>query len=306
MSNATVNTYDAVGNLLSVTDPEGNETSYQYDRLDRQVTVTDPLGNTSTEEYDADGNVIQNVDRDGRVTDYLYDPLNRQVEEDWMSGETPSHTIQSYYDAAGELVGVAESDTQDSSNATCYKYSYDGDGRVLTSRMAPGDLAQSPTVLNFSGNLTSSQMVDWNHDGTKKPYATLAASSQLDNLPAGQTVLVLVTSSAFATALFVQPPNGSQSNWLIATHTDGKSTWFIFTVGDSQTEGQWLLAVTSTSAMANGLFSVQVTLDPSPFVPTALTELDYTYYADGSVETCDGQVGPRVAQRQGGHHDLRL
>ena len=65
MSNATVNTYDAVGNLLSVTDPEGNETSYQYDRLDRQVTVTDPLGNTSTEEYDADGNVIQNVDRDG-------------------------------------------------------------------------------------------------------------------------------------------------------------------------------------------------------------------------------------------------
>ena len=99
--------------------------------------------------------------------------------------------------------------------------------------------------------------------------------------------------------------NGSQSNWLIATHTDGKSTWFIFTVGDSQTEGKWLLAVTSTSATANGLFSVQVTLDPSPFVPTALTELDYTYYADGSVETVT-ESRTRGAQRQGGHHDLRL
>ena len=148
MSNATVNTYDVVGNLLSVTDPEGNETSYQYDRLDRQVTVTDPLGNTSTEEYDADGNVIQNVDRDGRVTDYLYDPLNRQVEEDWMSGETPSHTIQAYYDAAGELVGVAESDTQDSSNATCYEYTYDGRPRAHQPHgpRRPGPIADRPEL----------------------------------------------------------------------------------------------------------------------------------------------------------------
>ena len=38
------------------------------------------------------------------------------------------------------MVAVTESDTQNSSNATNYTYSYDEDGRLLTSRMAPGDL----------------------------------------------------------------------------------------------------------------------------------------------------------------------
>ncbi len=122
-------------------------TYYTYDRLNRQVENIDPLHNTSFDVYDLDGNVVQTTDADGRTTQYIYDPLNRQVEEDWLDANgNVYHTIQTFYDADGETVGVTESDlgtslhTANTSDATDYEYSYDQDGNVLTSRMAPGDL----------------------------------------------------------------------------------------------------------------------------------------------------------------------
>jgi len=39
--------YDPEGNVSSITDPEGNETTYQYDLLNRLLNVTQP-GNTAT------------------------------------------------------------------------------------------------------------------------------------------------------------------------------------------------------------------------------------------------------------------
>ena len=103
-------------------------------------------------------------------------------------------------------------------------------------------------------------------------------------LTAGQTVLVQVSSAAFSTVTLVQPYNGNQSNWLIATATDGNTSWLMFTVAANQA-GDWYFGATSPSATASGSFTMQITLDPHPFVSTALTELDYTYYADGSVHT---------------------
>ena len=72
-------------------------------------------------------------------------------------GDSCSHTIDTYFDNAGQVVAVTETDTQNSSNATNYQYSYDQDGRLLTSRMAPGDLTQSPTVYTAGGSLTRQQ-----------------------------------------------------------------------------------------------------------------------------------------------------
>lgn len=279
---ATTTTYDAVGNTLSVTDPDGNVTSYQYDRLDRQIQVANPLWFTSTTQYDLDGNVVQATDFDGQTTQYVYDPLNQQVEEDWVAANgSVFHTIQTFYDAAGQVLGVSESD-ENPSNATSYQYSYDQDGNTLSSRMAPGDLAQSPgAVYTPSGSLgPTSSTIDWTQDGTQERYQNLGYIT----LTAGQTVLVQLTSTAFATAIIVQPPGGNQTNWLIAKSSDGNSSWLMFTVGSAQA-GNWYFAATSPSATASGNFAMQVTVDPNPLLPTALTELDYTYYADGSVHT---------------------
>ncbi|MGO9114668.1 MAG: deaminase [Thermoguttaceae bacterium] len=211
------------------------------------------------------------------------------MEEDWLDANgSVFHTIHTYYDADGETVGVTETDTTtllhtaNPASCTNYEYTYDADGNMLTSRMAPGDLAQTPgAAYTASGSLGSgSSTVDWNGGSTAEPYQTLFGL----NLTAGQTVLVQVSSTAFATALLVQPPGSTQSNWLIATATDGNNAWLLFTVGQNQ-GGNWSFAGTSPSPKASGQFTMNITVDPNPFVPTALTGLAYTYYLDGSVHT---------------------
>ena len=74
----TVITYDNVGNRKTVTDPNGNTTSYDYDALNRLVKTTYPsvpcttgatganisvenVALTETNEYDANGNRTRHV-----------------------------------------------------------------------------------------------------------------------------------------------------------------------------------------------------------------------------------------------------
>ena len=115
--------------------------------------------------YDVAGNLVQKTDRDGRVTQYVYDPLNRQVEENWLDADSNVfHTIHTYYDADGQVLGISESDTQNAAAGTLYQYTYDADGRVTSARMAPGDLSQpgppsASTMANWAtGSTTTSRL----------------------------------------------------------------------------------------------------------------------------------------------------
>jgi YD repeat-containing protein len=83
----TENTYDAVGNLLTVTDPLDNVTTFAYDALYRLTTLTeaDPDGGGSltspvtTYAYDAVGNRTSLTDPLDRTTEFEYDDLNRLI-----------------------------------------------------------------------------------------------------------------------------------------------------------------------------------------------------------------------------------
>ena len=108
--------------------------------------------------YDLNGDVVQSTDADGRVTQYVYDPVNRQVEEDWLDGSGNAiHTIHTYCDADGETVGVTEWDASDSANATNYEYTYDFDGNLYTSRMAPGDLRRRLRLSVYTRSFPAAQ-----------------------------------------------------------------------------------------------------------------------------------------------------
>ena len=185
--------------------------------------------------------MIQTTDADGRTMQFLYDPLNRQVEEEWLAplppGESPLppgegqgegvvdpviHTIQTYYDADGETLGVTETDTNNPANCTDYEYTYNADGNVLTSRMAPGGLAQTPqTVDTYTTDTlsTSSPTADWNNGPAAEPYQGYSIA-----LTAGEVVTVALVSSAFQPVAFAQcpaaaPPIGSstRAGWAAVT-----------------------------------------------------------------------------------------
>ena len=288
---ATVTTYDALGNVLSVTDPDGNRTSYSYDRLNRRTQTTDPLGNTSTVQYDADGNVVQTTDRDSRVTEYVYDALNRPIEELWLDNNSlVYHFIQSTYDAAGQVVGVAEADSQNPSNGTCYHYAYDQDGRVTSSRMAPDDLS-APT-LN-SGQLNASSPT-WNWNGSTDPYQLWSLGS---NLAAGTVIHVTMHADSFTPTVALLWWNGTSYTGSCWTAAAGRHDVTVdFTVPANEA-GTWVVLATAPT-MVNGSFALETQLNPT--VPVALTELDYTYYADGSVHTVTDKSDVHSLSSKGG------
>jgi RHS repeat-associated protein len=126
-----------VGNVLSVTDPVSNQTSYTYDAQNRVTADTNELGYTRTFAYDDNGNSVSTTDRNGRTREFEYDGLNRQVEENWLDDTgNPIRTTNSEYDAASQLIATDDPDS-------AYNFTYDELGRLVTV-----DNAGTPGVPN--------------------------------------------------------------------------------------------------------------------------------------------------------------
>ena len=69
--------YDAKGNLTSVTDAHNNVTSITYDNLGRKIGMNDPDMGKWQYGYDGNGNLIWQEDAKGQVISFKYDALNR-------------------------------------------------------------------------------------------------------------------------------------------------------------------------------------------------------------------------------------
>jgi RHS repeat-associated protein len=300
---ATTTVYNAVGSVISVTDSDGNLTLWTYDDLGRKIeqSETAALGYgaggtiqtttaTTSYQYDHDGNLTQSTDADGRMTQFVYDPLGRQVAENWLnSSRSIIHSIDTYYDADGETIGVTEWDLANPSSCTDYEYTYDADGDMLSSRMAPGDLAQTASATVVPGTLSNSSGAwDWQGNG----QSVNVAFTTLSNLAAGNLFLT-VSSAAFDPTLILLPSSAvsvsgstiTGVNWsqgIVVTDNGGiGSANLLQGVAQGST---WYVAVTCQS-QAQGSYNLTWIDNAYPIVPTALTELDYAYYADGSVHT---------------------
>jgi YD repeat-containing protein len=138
--------YDAVGNLISRKDPNGNTTTYLYDANNRRTKITYPTGTPVTFGYDNNGNRTSMTDALGTTT-YSYDALNRLTSVNDGYGQTVSYgydkngnrtsitypggkTVTYAYDAANRLKSV----TDWQYNTTTYNYDANGN---LTSSVNP-------------------------------------------------------------------------------------------------------------------------------------------------------------------------
>lgn len=157
---ATALSYDAQGNLISRTDPDGATTTFAYDAasrltsfvdpdgnapganpaahtwtiaydgLDRETSRSDPLGSTIAYGYDGAGDRVSLTDRNGNVTTYAYDANTRlsavQQRPDPVGQPSLVYTTTVARDANGNAVRITQA------NAVGTDYAFDELDRVVS------------------------------------------------------------------------------------------------------------------------------------------------------------------------------
>lgn len=165
---STTKTYNAAGELISVTDaagtityvlrPDGQPssitapgnvtTSFEYDAYGRQTKIIDPSAGTKTFAYDIAGNIAKETDANNKSINYTYDKYNRLIKKE-IVGE---QTISSVYNSDGLLT------SETSTNNTSKTYTYDNLLRVSTQRETVVDGKWLEKQYAYSGGNTASTL----------------------------------------------------------------------------------------------------------------------------------------------------
>ena len=110
----TRRTYDANGNLISLTEPNGNTTTFNYNALNHLVKQTNAAGDITTSTFDNVGNIVTRIEPNTNITTNTYDVLNRLIQVDDRIGRVVSYT----YDFETNRL----SETDGNANTTLYDY----------------------------------------------------------------------------------------------------------------------------------------------------------------------------------------
>lgn len=221
--------YDPEGNLLKITNPEGDTMGFGYDSNNRQITkcngegecweyiydacdecgnvteILEPNGNRIVHEYDEHKQLIKTTDNLGTLTEKRYDKLGNLV---W--DHTPGRGAIMYeYDIAGKVVrkydstGVGHRFTYDiagnkitetDSLGNINEYGYDQIGNVIWTRNALGDSVKS----QYDANSRIVAMIDpdgntttFSFNATGRIVATIYPNNDIDSIYYNKAGLII-------------------------------------------------------------------------------------------------------------------
>jgi len=137
----TTYAYDAVGNRVKTTNPNGASVTFTPALLRQLVAETDPLGTTARYVYDSVGNQIERREPNGNVVRTDYDRNNRVVRERYSDGAI----VAQRYDGNGNLIEV-----RDRTGVTTF--TYDARDRQVREAGPQGSVA---TAYDAADNRTS-------------------------------------------------------------------------------------------------------------------------------------------------------
>ncbi len=196
--------YDAVGNLLSLTNSEDRTTSYTYDQRNLMTSITDPDGNQSTFHYDALGRETTRSLANGNNIEKSYNTDGRLQE---IVNKNSTGVISSFayqYDAAGNRTKQIEEDGAQTN------YTYDQLNRLIevtypidklksmeqdqvTSSTTTQDNTQTTTTKGNNGKGNSNKK-----DNTTKLSYSMTNTSSMDmhvNNEKTSPILVLLANN---------------------------------------------------------------------------------------------------------------
>ena len=288
--------HDGVGNLISITDANGNVTTFDYDVQNRLIAQTDPLLNVETRSYDDQGNLRFITDREGQIIEFQYDDGNRRIAKIMEPG-TANEVVRGFgYDLAGNLTSLADADS-------ALTMGYDLLGRS-TSTSTAGSPAQPSVMLTSTYDSHDNRLTLTDPTGQSTfIYDMLDRLTDITN-PSLQSATV--GYDALGRQSSVTLPNGvvttlvydADSRLLFVNHDFGPTSVASFAYGHDKVDNRTSLdqtrsAVTVTPALVYVYDSIDRLTDATNALP-AMGDETFTYDPVGNRLNRDGQTADAI------------
>jgi len=207
--------------LLDVTDPLGNTTTFSHDERGNRTSTTDALDRASTAAFNDADQVTSRTDALDRTTTTGYDSAGRVATVTDPTGRTVTNS----YDAAGQLI------TQTFIDGTSIGFGYDEVGRRTS--MTDGSGTTSYTY-DPAGNLTSVTYPDASaisyayDDAGRRSQVTYPDNSTVTYTYNDNGQVLTATHSTGGTATYTYDPDGRLTSENLP---DGTTRSYTFTDG---------------------------------------------------------------------------
>lgn len=179
LGHKTSYSYDAKGNITSITRYDGAVATYEYNALDLPVKVVDFDGSVRKYKYDSHGNLKSETDEAGNTLDYDYDNLHRLVRYTDANGNDMSFKyngalVTEAKDAQGNKTSYAHNANGLVTSATMsdggvYRYMYNNNGWKTGEQSPEGEYTQY--VYDKAGCVTA--IIDPNGNTSRFVYDSL-------------------------------------------------------------------------------------------------------------------------------------
>ena len=271
---------DANGNQTGLTDPDGNQTTWQFNGLGQATVETNALAASSYAYYNAAGELTETIDADGRAILYSYDGVGRETSENWYNTSdtsgSPTETIGYAYNAAGLLESATDYNVANDTTSTD-SYIYDAAGEVTS------DTQQIPgltPVVTLSSQYTAGNRTQL--------AAAIGGTNDFVNNYQYDSVLGQISQ-------VTQTSNGGDA---VAAKT---ATFAYNSLGEFSTIAQYQNADATANLVATGAYScnsagelTSIGYSDGQSTPATLVNFGWTYDPLGNVltssSTLDGMV----------------
>ncbi|WP_421072462.1 RHS repeat-associated core domain-containing protein [Pelotomaculum propionicicum] len=216
--------YDAVGNLKTLTYPDGRQVAYEYSTENLLKKVTDWAGRVITYDYDQNGKLVTITRQNGTTLSCSYDDAGQLLQ---MKDVDAHNNIISQYDLTYDSKGNVETEVpaieQESFIMEDAAMTYTSNNRIATYN-------DQTIVYDSDGNMTTGplngQMVNFTYDARNR--LTVAGSTYYQYDAEGNRISVV--DGVYQDSYIINP-HANLSQVLIKTDGQGNQTYYVYGLG---------------------------------------------------------------------------